>query len=146
MMEQVLAEINALDDVLGSFICDNHGNVIVNAVPVDLNIAALRGISRQVTQAIAARIQHRIQEIDLTFTGFRVLIRDLHQCVLVVLCESDIDIALLRMTLNVNFAKADIEAKLSEIVPQEDVIRIVNEDDVDDISWRLYRSINEGVI
>ena len=127
-MELVLAEINAVDDVLGSFICDNHGNVIVNAVPANLNIAALRGISRQVTQAISARIQHSIQEIDLTYSGFRVLIRDLNQTVLVILCESDIDIALLRMTLNVNFAKTDIETKLSEIVPKERVIRIVNED------------------
>jgi hypothetical protein len=145
-MEQVLAETNALDGVLGSFICDNHGNVLVNAVPVDLNIAALRGISRQVTQALAAKIQHGIQEIDLTYTGLRVLIRDLYQTVLVVLCESDIDIALLRMTLNVNFANPEIETKLNEVISQENVIRIVNEDDVDEITWRLYRSINEGVI
>jgi len=87
-MDQVLAEINALDGVLGSFICDNRGNVIVNAVPANLNIAVLRGISRQVTQAIAARIQNGIQEIDLTYEGIRVLIRALNQAALVVICES----------------------------------------------------------
>jgi predicted regulator of Ras-like GTPase activity (Roadblock/LC7/MglB family) len=145
-MDKVLAEINALDGVVGSFICDNHGNVIINTVPVNLNIAALRGISRQITQAIAARMQNIIHEIDLTYEGFRVLIRDLHQAALVVLCKPDIDIALLRLTLNVNFSKSDIETKLRDIVPEERVIRIVNEDDVDEISWRLYRSINEGVI
>ncbi len=145
-MDKVLAEINALDGVQGSFICDNHGNVIINAVPAHLNIAALRGISRQVTQAIAARIQNGIHEIDLTYEGLRVLIRDLNQAALIVLCKPSIDIALLRMTLNVNFSKSDIETKLRDIIPEERVIRIVNEDDVDDISWRLYRSINEGVI
>ncbi len=145
-MDKVLAEINALDGVQGSFICDNHGNVIINAVPVNLNIGALRGISRQVTQAIAARIQNGIHEIDLTYEGLRVLIRDLNQAALVVLCKPNIDIALLRLTLNVNFSKSDIETKLRDNIPEERVIRIVNEDDVDDISWRLYRSINEGVI
>jgi predicted regulator of Ras-like GTPase activity (Roadblock/LC7/MglB family) len=145
-MDKVLAEINALDGVQGSFICDNHGDVITNAVPVNLNIATLRGISRQVTQAIAARIQNGIHEIDLTYESFRVLIRDLNQAALVVLCKPDVDIALLRLTLNVNFSKADIETKLREIVPKKQVIRIVDEDEIDEISWRLYRSINEGVI
>ena len=145
-MDKVLAEINAVDGVQGSFICDNHGDVIINAVPVNLNIAALRGISRQVTQAIAAKIQNSIHEIDLTYESFRVLIRDLNQAALVVLCKPNIDIALLRLTLNVNFSKADIETKLQTIIPEERVIRIVNEDDIDEISWRLYRSINEGVI
>jgi predicted regulator of Ras-like GTPase activity (Roadblock/LC7/MglB family) len=145
-MDKVLAEINALDGVQGSFICDNHGDVIINAVPANLNIAALRGISRQVTQAIAARIQNGIHEIDLTYESFRVLIRDLNQTALVVLCKPNIDIALLRLTLNVNFSKSDIETKLRDIVPEERVIRIVNEDEIDEISWRLYRSINEGVI
>lgn len=145
-MDQVLTEINALDNVLGSFICDNHGNVIINAVPANLNIAALRGISRQVTHAIAARMQNSIQEIDLTYTRFRVLIRDLDQAVLIVICESDVDIALLRLTLNVSLSKSDLESALGESVPREKVIRIVNEDDVDEISWDLYRSINEGVI
>lgn len=145
-MDKVLAEINALDGVQGSFICDNHGNVIINAVPAHLNIASLRGVSRQVTQTIAARIQNGIHEIDLTYEGLRVLIRDLNQAALVVMCKPDIDIALLRMTLNVNFAKSDIETKLSEIAPNEKVIRIVDEEDIDEISWRMYRSINEGVI
>ncbi len=145
-MDQVLAEINALDGVLGSFICDNHGNVIVNAVPGNLNIAVLRGISRQVTQAIAARIQNGIQELDLTYEGIRVLIRDLNQALLVVICKSNVDIALLRLTLNVNLSGPEFETQLGNIAPKEQVIRIVQEDDVDEISWRLYITINEGVV
>ncbi len=145
-MDQVLAEINALDGVLGSFICDNRGNVIVNAVPANLNIAVLRGISRQVTQAIAARIQNGIQEIDLTYEGIRVLIRALNQAALVVICESNVDIALLRLTLNVSLSKPEFGSQLTNIAPKEQVIRIVQEVDVDEISWRLYRSINEGVM
>ncbi len=145
-MEQVLTEINALEGVLGSFICDNHGNVIVNAVPANLNIAVLRGISRQVTQAIAARIQNGIHEIDLTYEGIRVLIRDLDQAALVVICKSDVDIAMLRLTLNVNLSGPDFETRLGNITPKSRIIRIVKEDDVDEISWRLYKSINEGVM
>ncbi|MEJ2562496.1 MAG: hypothetical protein P8Z42_07385, partial [Anaerolineales bacterium] len=105
----------------------------MNAVPANLNIAVLRGISRQVTHAIAARIQNGIQEIDLTYEGIRVLIRDLKQAALVVICESNVDIALLRLTLNVSLSKPEFESQLSNIAPKEQVIRIVQEDDVDEI-------------
>ena len=145
-MESILAEINALEGVLGSFICDNRGEVILNAVPADLNIAALRGISRQVMQALAARksTQEGIREMDLAYERIRVLARDLIQAALVVLCRPDVNIALVRLTLNVKVSVPEISKRMSKLLPKGGVDRIVDQENLDEISWRLYTSINEG--
>ncbi|NIN65594.1 MAG: hypothetical protein GTO63_13030 [Anaerolineae bacterium] len=143
-MEGVLAEINGVPGIRGSFVCDSRGEMIVNAVATGLD-AALDGVSREVTQTMAAleMIGEAKSELDFAYSRMRVVVHDLEKAVLIVLCEPMVDISLLRLTVNVVTASlkghSDIQAELDAGHVEKEVLR----DDIDDISWHLLEALGE---
>lgn len=102
-MKTTLTEINAVTGVQGSFFCDKQGEVLACAAPASLDTSALQGIGRQVALTLTAleTAGETMNELDFTYEGARLVARVLVNAVLVVMCEPQVEIALLRLTLNV---------------------------------------------
>jgi predicted regulator of Ras-like GTPase activity (Roadblock/LC7/MglB family) len=143
-MEAVLAEINGVPGVRGSFICDGRGEMIVSAVATGLD-AALDGVGREVTQTMAAleMIGEAKSELDFAYSRMRVVVHDLAKAVLIVLCEPNVDISLLRLTVNVVTTRlkghSDIQAELGAREAEKEVLQ----HDIDDVSWHLLEALGE---
>ena len=144
-MEEALAEINAVAGVRGSFVCDNLGTMIVSAVMTGLD-ASFDAIGREVTQTMAAleTTGEAVSELDFAYEGARLVAHDLEKAVLVVLCEPDVEIAMLRLTLSVVMARlkgdAETQSRLEARAEEKEVVQ----DEVDEISWHLLEVLKEG--
>jgi predicted regulator of Ras-like GTPase activity (Roadblock/LC7/MglB family) len=102
-MNQGLKEINELEGVWGSFICNNQAKILASALPSSLNKSNAENISRHVLGVISTggdTIQE-LQEVVIYFQQRRLFILDLQQAILVVICDPSVDISLLRMTVNI---------------------------------------------
>ncbi len=143
-METVLAEINGVPGVRGSFICDGHGEMIVSAVATGLN-AALDGVGREVTQALAAleMVGEAKSELDFAYSRMRVLVQSLGKAVLIVLCEPEVDISLLRLTVNVVTTRLKGQSEIQAQLHAREVPREVVREDTDDMSWHLLEALGE---
>lgn len=144
-MEEGLAEINAVAGVRGSFVCDNVGKMIVSAVVTGLD-ASLDAIGREVTQTMAAlkTAGEAVSELDFAYEGARLVAHDLEKAVLVVLCEPQVEIAMLRLTLSVVMARlkgdTETQSRLEARAEEKEVVQ----DEVDEISWHLLEVLKEG--
>jgi predicted regulator of Ras-like GTPase activity (Roadblock/LC7/MglB family) len=146
-MEKSLADINAVAGVQSSFTCDNRGEVIASATPADPNTAVLNNIGRQVTLTLAAleTTGEAMSELDLTYEGARLVARDLGNAVLVVLCEPQVEIAMLRLTLNVVTARWKKDPGVQEQLTgrageREDLLAKEN---LGALAWLLLGSLGE---
>ena len=144
-MEEALAEINAVAGVRGSFVCDNLGTMIVSAVMTGLD-ASFDAIGREVTQTMAAleTTGEAVSELDFSYEGARLVAHDLEKAVLVVLCEPEVEIAMLRLTLSVVMARlkgdAETQSRLEARAEEKEVVQ----DEVDEMSWHLLEVLKKG--
>jgi len=105
-MEDLLREINQLPDVRGSFICDGNGLVLSSAMP-ETDPQEVDNIGREVVQVVAL-LQMLGEEtgiLDFLFSDGRILVNGLADLSLVVLCEPNIDISMVRLKSNVTLAE-----------------------------------------
>jgi len=144
-MEEALAEINAVAGVRGSFVCDNLGTMIVSAVMTGLD-ASFDAIGREVTQTMAAleTTGEAVSELDFAYEGARLVAHDLEKAVLVVLCEPEVEIAMLRLTLSVVMARlkgdTETQSRLEARAEEKEVVQ----DEVDEMSWHLLEVLKKG--
>jgi predicted regulator of Ras-like GTPase activity (Roadblock/LC7/MglB family) len=148
-MDKGLADINAVAGVRGCITCDNRGGVIASVTPTGLDLATLNNIGRQVTLILAAleTAGQAMSELDFTYEGVRLVARDLGNAVLVVLCEPQVEIAMLRLTLNVMTARWKKDSSVQERLAgrageREDLL---TKDNLDALSWLLLGSPGEPV-
>ena len=145
-MEEGLAEINAVAGVRGSFICDNRGGMVASAAPAGVSEAMLSNIGRSVTQTMAAlkAAGDAKSELDFAYDKTRLVAHDLEKAVLVVLCEPEVEIAMLRLTLSVVMARlkgdTETQSRLEARAEEKEVVQ----DEVDEISWHLLEVLKEG--
>lgn len=102
-MNQGLTNLNELEGVWGSFICNNQAKILASALPSSLNKSNAENIARHVLDVISTggdTIQE-LQEVVIYFQQRRLFILDLQQAILVVICDPSVDISLLRMTVNI---------------------------------------------
>ena len=106
-MKKSLAEINGVTGVRGSFICDNRGAVIAGDAPPGLDAETLDAIGREVVQMMVAlqSAGEPTGELDLQYERGGLVARDLDTAILIVLCQMQADLALLRLTINVAVAR-----------------------------------------
>ena len=148
-MDKGLADINAVAGVRGCITCDNRGGVIASVTPSGLDLAALNNIGRQVTLILAAleTAGQAMSELDFTYDGARLVARDLGNAVLVVLCEPQVEISMLRLTLNVVTARWKKDSSVQEQLTGQAGKRedLLTEDNLDALSWLLLGSPGEPV-
>jgi len=105
-MEDVLKEINELTGVRGSFICDGHGNVLSTAMPEAYD-KEVKHIGREVFQVIALlqMLGEDTDSLDFLFSDGRIVVNGLRDFSLIVFCERNVDISMLRLKSNVSLAE-----------------------------------------
>jgi len=105
-MENILKDMNDLPGVRGSFICDGDGTVISTAMP-DAYSSQIGHAGREVVQVIA--LLHMLGEetdvVDFLFSDGRILVNGFKDFSLIVFCEPDTDIAMVRLESNVTLGE-----------------------------------------
>jgi predicted regulator of Ras-like GTPase activity (Roadblock/LC7/MglB family) len=138
-----LAEIEGVEGVRSSFVCDTGGQVIDVSVSSDSEGSFLSNTSRELAQTIAAlaKVGGDVGELDLAFDRARVVVRDLKPGLVGVVCEPGVDIAMLRLMLNVAATRlrddSDLRSQLLDMTTERDML-----DDLDEISWQLLQALD----
>ncbi len=109
-MKNKLEEINSISGVRTSFMYFNDGEIVYDSLPAGFDSDIFLEIAKDAVQmaAIFDRLSVPISEYDLKYDSGRVFIYAQHNYNLVILCESAVSAAMLRLTVNV--ALADLEA------------------------------------
>jgi len=125
-MKKGLAEINELEGVWGSFICNNQGGLIDSAPPPDFNKSALENIARHSVELLStgAESVQGLKEVVMHFQEKRLFVLDMQQAVLVVLCTPSIDISLLRLTINIITARWEEDSKVQKLLSKNYLERL----------------------
>jgi len=102
-VEQLLADINAVAGVKGSFVCDSHGALVAQALPVAFDESSLLPAARTLLQTIEGletTRRRKVQQLDIVFHDARMVVKNLRVGCLYVLCARNINVPLLDLTAN----------------------------------------------
>jgi predicted regulator of Ras-like GTPase activity (Roadblock/LC7/MglB family) len=105
-MENILKDMNDLPGVRGSFICDGDGTVISTAMPHAYS-SQIGHVGREVVQVIALlqMLGEETDVVDFLFSDGRILVNGFKDFSLIVFCEPDTDIAMVRLESNVTLGE-----------------------------------------
>jgi predicted regulator of Ras-like GTPase activity (Roadblock/LC7/MglB family) len=105
-MENLLKEINELSGVRGSFVCDGHGVVLSAAMPRTQR-KDVENIGREVVQVVGLlnMLGEETDVLDFLYSDGRILVNGLADLSLVVTCEPNVDMSLVRLKSNVILAE-----------------------------------------
>ena len=114
-MEQLLADINAVAGVKGSFVCDGNGAIVAQDLPLPLDEERLLPTARTILQTIEGletTRRRKVSDLDIVFHDARMIVKNLRTGCLYVLCARNINVPLLNLTANMTARK--LAARLKE--------------------------------
>ncbi|MFQ5840804.1 MAG: hypothetical protein ACE5I8_00080 [Thermodesulfobacteriota bacterium] len=116
-MEDKLMEINSLKGVWGYFLCDNMGKIVAREMPIVL-MKHLAMMGKEVTQVIGVleNMSRSPENLELLFEDGRVMIKSLKNFTLVVFCDPNVDIPMLRTKMNVVISEIMVDSKMQELL------------------------------
>ena len=143
-MERDLQQICALENVGGAFVCDNAGELVVSSSPPVLATIAMGEMSRAAAQTLAAMDRSRkpVDRGEFTYDTWRLFVRDLGPAMILVVCHPNVDMATLRMTVDMTIVRwrkdNNIQKRLSK---RADLARkdLLTEAHMDDVAWHSYQ-------
>lgn len=118
-MEEILRDVNAVVGVTGSFVCDDEGRVLAQALPNIFDAEMLSPVGRTLAQTIAGletTNRRKVGDIDLLYEQGRLIVKNLGDGCLCVLCVRRINVPLLNLTANVAAKKLSERIKESKPV------------------------------
>jgi len=116
-MKEKLKEINSLKGVWGYLLCDNMGKILEREIPiVFMKHLALMG--KEVTQVIGLleNLNRNPEKVELLFEDGRVMIMSLKNLTLVVFCDPNVDIPVLKSKMNVVISELMGDSKMQELL------------------------------
>ena len=119
-MEEILRDVNAVVGVAGSFVCDGEGRVLAQALPDIFDADTLSPVGRTLAQTIAGletTNRRKVGDIDLLYEQGRLLVKNLGNGCLCILCARRINVPLLNLTANV--AARKLSERIKESQPAE---------------------------
>ncbi len=120
-MEAILKDINGMTGVMGSFVCDEEGQTLAKALPEifdDEMLAQAGRTAAQTTAGLWMAKQRAVGEIDLLFSGGRLIIKGLDSACLCILCTPRLNLPLLNMTANVAVKKLQQAISAARLRPE----------------------------
>lgn len=140
-MKKNLEEIETINGVKGAFLYLYDDELIFNKLPEDVDLDVCREIAKDVIQVsgIFGRLGKNTEELDLKFEEGRILAYAKKSHCLVIICQADASMSLLRLSANVLLADIEKDKKsakrLSKIKssPASYLIR----SNMDGESWKL---------
>jgi predicted regulator of Ras-like GTPase activity (Roadblock/LC7/MglB family) len=158
-MEQVLADINAVAGVKGSFVCDSNGALVALSLPPPYNEIGLLPAARTMMQTIEGletTRRRKVQQLDMVFRDARMVVKNLRVGCLYILCARNINVPLLDLTANLAAKKLSEMLKetaqpatrgtAAVVVPEEEEQPAVVEEAIaSDVSAALLSRAHEAV-
>lgn len=116
-MVEKLAEINSLKGVWGYFLCDNMGKILEREMPI-VFMKHLAMMGKEVTQVIGLleNLSKSPEILELLFEDGRVMIMSLKNFTVVVFCDPNVDMAMLRSEMNVVISEITRSSKMQELL------------------------------
>jgi predicted regulator of Ras-like GTPase activity (Roadblock/LC7/MglB family) len=117
--DQLLADINAVAGVRGSFVCDEDGTVVAEALPPSFEKPSIELASRTLLQTVGGletTKRRRVHQLDIVFRASRIIVKNLRWGCLYVVCDRNINVPLLDLTANL--AAAKLSEMLKELQPE----------------------------
>ena len=107
-MDKILKDINAVVGVTGSFVCNEEGQVVAKLMPNVFDNNTLSPVGRTMAQTIAGLKIARectIGDLDLLYEQGRLIVKNVGEGCLCILCVQRINVPLLNLTANVAVKK-----------------------------------------
>jgi hypothetical protein len=116
-MKEKLQEINSIKGVWGYFLCDNTGKILEKEMPI-VFMKHLAMMGKEVTQVggLLETLSKTSENLELLFEDGRVMIRNLKSFTLVVFCDPNVDIPMLRLKTNVVISEIAGDQKIRELL------------------------------
>ncbi len=115
-MEEQLAELNGIVGIRGSFVCTRDGRIIARRMPPSIDgeqMSVVARVAAQTFQAIGVS-GNRANEIDFLFEEGRMILKDLRLAILVLYCDSVLNLPLVNLNANGIIKKLNAELKAHE--------------------------------
>ena len=103
-MERILQDINAIVGVTGCFVCDKKGTVVARALPSVFDETMVLPAALTVFQTmegLETTRRRKVNEFDLVYREGRIVVKNLREGCLCILCVRNINVPLLNLTANV---------------------------------------------
>jgi hypothetical protein len=147
-VEKELEQLGAVPGVGGSFVCDNRGDVIVSSDPAVLATVTMNTIGREVVRAFVAldTASDPAARLDFAYDSWRLLAQDMGDAVFFVVCQPDVDMALVRMTVDVVLASWQRDASAQKRIQRHRAERaqLVSRAALDQGSWSSWNVLKSG--
>lgn len=147
---EILREINTIDGVAGSFVCDQSGQIVARS-PVSLfDDGALADATRALVETAAPLLDDGVSgELDLLYEDGRLVVRPLPGALLCVLCVPRLNMALLNLRTSMALkalrqALADETAARMRPASPADRLRAAIERMLGDDSGKVLAMVPEG--
>ena len=116
-MKEKLMEINSLNGVWGFFLCDNMGKILAREMPI-VFMKHLAMTGKEVTQVIGLleNLSNSTGNLEFLFEDGRVMVMSVKNFTLVVFCDPNVDISMLRSKMNVIISEIQGSSKIQELV------------------------------
>ena len=143
MAGEWLAEIDGVKGVRSSFVCDTEGHLIAGSLLADVEEGLGCNTSRELALTVAAlaRVVGEVGELDIAGDTTRVVVRVLAIGLLGAVCKPEVDIAMLRLMLNVAATRLRDDSALLSRLEQETMPGDVAAD-LDEISRQLLQALD----
>ncbi|MFO7942753.1 MAG: hypothetical protein R6U51_00365 [Anaerolineales bacterium] len=102
-MDEGLGEILAVSGVRGCLLFDNQSKLLRREGAITHSQNEWDGAGEVLVQTLATLESgyKKFTDLEIYFNDRRLVLRDLEKAVLVVICDPELDVALLRLTINV---------------------------------------------
>ena len=119
-MKENLEQINSIKGVWGYVLCDNTGKILEREMPI-VFMKHLATMGKEVTQAVGLleTLSKSSENLDLLFEDGRVMVRSLKDFTLVVFCDPNVDVPMLRLKTNVVVSEITGNPKMQELLQKE---------------------------
>jgi hypothetical protein len=116
-MKGKLMEINSLDGVWGYFLCDNMGKILAKEMPI-VFMKHLAMTGKEVTQVIGLmeNLSNSTGNLEFLFEDGRVVVMSVKNFTLVVFCDPNVDMSMLRSKMNATISEIQGSSKIQELV------------------------------
>lgn len=119
-MKEKLEEINSIKGVWGYVLCDNTGKILEREMPI-VFMKHLATMGKEVTQVVGLleTLSKSPENLDLLFEDGRVMVKSLKNFTLVVFCDLNVDVPMLRLKTNVVVSEITGNPKMQELLQKE---------------------------
>jgi predicted regulator of Ras-like GTPase activity (Roadblock/LC7/MglB family) len=123
-VEDLLRDIQDVAGVLGACVCDADGEVVATTLPKAYDPTMISGVGKtfnKTFEALRVARRRKITEMDLTFETGRLVVKNLAEGCMIIVCIPAINVPLLNLTANVVARKAQdrLKLRLVEAVEKE---------------------------